>query len=125
MPEEHAELSRLRTTWTTMSNTMDSDAIGAAIARTPWRRSTGEGVPRPLRGDEPFELPPAASAGAEFEMLVRRQLELLGEDPDRDGLLTTPERVAKALAWLTRGYDVDVHDGGRRRACSRRRTRTW
>ena len=45
-----------------------------------------------------------------FEQLVRRQLELLGEDPERDGLRKTPERVAKALAWLTRGYDQDVRD---------------
>jgi GTP cyclohydrolase I len=46
----------------------------------------------------------------ELEQLVRRQLELLGEDPDRDGLLKTPERVAKSLAWLTRGYETDVRD---------------
>ena len=44
----------------------------------------------------------------ELEALVRRQLELLGEDPERDGLLRTPERVAKALLWLTRGASMDV-----------------
>ena len=40
--------------------------------------------------------------------LVRRELSLLGEDPDREGLVRTPDRVAKSLAWLTRGYEMDV-----------------
>jgi GTP cyclohydrolase I len=47
-------------------------------------------------------------ADDEFAQLVRRQLELIGEDPDRQGLLRTPERVATSLAWLTRGYEMDV-----------------
>jgi GTP cyclohydrolase IA len=40
----------------------------------------------------------------EFAESVRRQLEMLGEDPDRDGLVKTPMRVAKAFEFLTRGY---------------------
>jgi GTP cyclohydrolase IA len=46
----------------------------------------------------------------EFEQLVRRQLELIGEDPGREGLLRTPARVARSLTWLTQGYEMDVRD---------------
>jgi GTP cyclohydrolase IA len=51
---------------------------------------------------------PAADAG--YAALVRRQLALLGEEPDREGLLRTPERVAKAMQFLTAGYEMTVED---------------
>ena len=50
------------------------------------------------------------SRRAEFEDLVKRQLELLGEDPSRPGLARTPDRVARSMAWLTRGYETDLKE---------------
>lgn len=43
-----------------------------------------------------------------MQSLVTKLLLDLGEDPDRNGLLKTPERVAKALQFMTRGYHQDV-----------------
>ena len=43
-----------------------------------------------------------------IEGLVRQLLLELGEDPNREGLVKTPERVAKAYAFLTNGYRQDL-----------------
>ena len=42
--------------------------------------------------------------------MVRRQLELIGEDVEREGLKGTPQRVSRSLWWLTQGYRTCVED---------------
>ncbi len=53
-------------------------------------------------------LTPSDGRTEEYADHVRSQLELLGEDPEREGLLKTPERVAKAMSFLTRGYGMSL-----------------
>ncbi len=54
--------------------------------------------------------PLPAPAAPALQGLVREMLAGLGEDPGREGLLRTPERVEKSMRWLTRGYDMDVRE---------------
>lgn len=60
-----------------------------SVARLPWTQPTSE---------------------CRFQSAVREMLELVGEDPDRDGLLKTPERVERAMRWMTQGYDLNATD---------------
>ena len=49
----------------------------------------------------------ATLTSASFEELVREMLVRLGEDPKREGLVRTPDRVQRALEYLTRGHKED------------------
>jgi GTP cyclohydrolase IA len=56
------------------------------------------------------EREPSLLAELETRELVRELLVRLGEDPGREGLRRTPDRVADSLKWLTRGYRQTVED---------------
>jgi len=80
-------------------------------------------APKPAahRGRQPEDLATTTEECAELASVrdrtpgryaehVREQLVLLGEDPEREGLLRTPTRVEEAMKWLTRGYETCVED---------------
>ena len=50
------------------------------------------------------------SKEAGLQSLIERILHAVGEDPKRDGLLKTPERVEKSLKFLTSGYNVNIDE---------------
>jgi GTP cyclohydrolase I len=54
------------------------------------------------------KMPAAAVEDSSFAPLIRQMIEQLVDDPDREGLSRTPERVEKALRFLTSGYHTDV-----------------
>ncbi len=63
--------------------------------------TTEPGPPRRRDRHDPLRLHPAAEAA------VENLLEMIGEDPGRDGLKGTPKRVVNALLELTQGYEQD------------------
>src|SRR5690348_6325588 len=52
----------------------------------------------------------AEARNPHMEEIVYDLLTEIGEDPEREGLLNTPRRVAKAWEFLTRGYKKDIHE---------------
>jgi GTP cyclohydrolase I len=58
--------------------------------------------------ENPYTQAPEESYDPEFEALISQMLARIGEDPERDGLKRTPLRVAKAMDFLTSGYQEDL-----------------
>ncbi len=103
---------------------------GDSVAWEQWERSPeGEPDSRPATDADPHldgsrlgstsryahtapPLPPEPEglAGASTEELYRELLRRYGEDPSRDGLRGTPERMRKSMGYLTRGYGQTVEE---------------
>ncbi|EHL01943.1 putative GTP cyclohydrolase 1 [Glarea lozoyensis 74030] len=72
-----------------------------------------DGLSRPSLGTRERKEESPEQAAARLQKLsgaVRTILECLGEDPDREGLLGTPDRYAKAMLFFTKGYQENVRD---------------
>ena len=54
--------------------------------------------------------PPLGLLDASTQEIHRELLRRLGEDPARDGLLKTPERIEKSMEYLTKGYAQNAND---------------
>ena len=78
-----------------------SNADGVQVLSQPALRPDRETAPKKSKRR------PAPEDGAALQALVRKMLAQLGENPDREGLLRTPHRVAASLEFLTAGYQTD------------------
>ena len=63
-----------------------------------------------LREEMQAILEPQSLAGTSLQDLMREMLFRLGEDPERDGLRDTPERMERSMQYLTKGYQEDPEE---------------
>ena len=82
--------------------TSDADVMGK-ISYRPDRSSSSNG--QSIR-----QQPPAEESNEAMMEAVRTMLLSVGEDPEREGLLTTPKRVAEAMRFLTSGYSQSLEE---------------
>ncbi|KAK1762201.1 GTP cyclohydrolase I [Phialemonium atrogriseum] len=86
---------------------------GGKVTRSPSPVVDFDGLSRPSAGtrERLDETPEQAAVRLQrMSGAVRTILECVGEDPDREGLLATPERYAKAMLFFTKGYQQNVRD---------------
>lgn len=82
--------------------------VSSNDAKTPARLNLSMAESETEERFEAADQLPVRKGSARTVALVRELLEQLGEDPERQGLLRTPTRVADAYAFLTAGYQSDV-----------------
>jgi GTP cyclohydrolase I len=95
----------------TGERTYIGSAWAASGAATPVMDPNGLGWPAKATLDRLNHTPAQAEANqARLAAAIHTVLECIGEDPTRSGLVKTPERYAKALLWMTKGYEVRLSD---------------
>ncbi|CAE6534845.1 GTP cyclohydrolase I [Rhizoctonia solani] len=88
-----------------------SASYGRVSPSTPVIDPNGLGWPAKLTLSRLHESPEQKAQRIEkLSGAVRTLLECIGEDPEREGLLRTPDRYAKALLWMTKGYEEKLSE---------------
>jgi GTP cyclohydrolase I len=98
--------------WVHPETSQTAYEIAAALDTTKIRVVPGLRLTSPTRStpDDNWEDDRLEVYAPKFESLVRQQLIEIGEDPDREGLLRTPLRVAKATDYITGGYATSLDE---------------
>ncbi|KAL7918601.1 hypothetical protein ACQKWADRAFT_303734 [Trichoderma austrokoningii] len=95
------------------SNVNNTSAETALVKKTNGPLVDFEGLSRPSFGTQERRKETPEGAALRLERMkgaVRTLLECVGEDPNREGLLATPQRYAKAMLDFTKGYQEDISD---------------